>query len=145
MPRGLGRRCQHILQPVGTGLTVLVAAWWLVLGGAIIWIMPERVVTAAPTPSAVSVGAIVRIAQPGGSRVPIARDRDSFNAMRLAAAARYEEPSTEGIASFAWIAVEAGQAARVLMVDGDAVQIELLDGSHIGEQAWIRAGALVPN
>jgi hypothetical protein len=47
-------------------------------------------------------------------------------------------------ATFEWIDVEDGQAVRVLVVDREAVQIELLDGEYAGDLAWNRSGALVP-
>jgi hypothetical protein len=131
----------HCLQ---TRLTIMVVVWWLLLGGSIIWIMPGPIVTAEPALGVVMAGETVRIAQSGGTPLPAARDRASFNAMRLAIAARYEDGATESVAEVESVDVEAGQTARVLMVDGDAVLIELLDGDHIGELAWVRSGVLRP-
>jgi hypothetical protein len=136
-----GKGDSHSLQ---MWLTIVVVVWWLLLGGSIIWIMPGPIVTAAPTLGVVTAGETVRIAQSGGQPLPAARDRSSFNAMRLALAARYEGGATESGTEIESVDLEAGQTARALMVDGDAVLIELLDGDHIGELAWVRSGALRP-
>lgn len=142
-----GRLVRQVIRdfcPSRMGLTILVVVWWLLLGGSIIWIMPGHIVTAAPTSSAISAGTTVRVTQSGSRAVSAARDRASFTAMRVAAAARYEEGASDGVPAIESIEIDDGQIARVLMVDGDAVMIELLDGGHSGELAWIRSGALRP-
>jgi hypothetical protein len=145
MRRRSGRRGRGILTSFWTGLTIVVVTWWLLLGGALVWVLPERVATAAPTfPVAVAVGMIVRVSQPSGLPLSLTRDRTNFETMRQAVASKDEDAALRGFATFEWIDVEDGQIARVLVVDRDAVQIELLEGKYAGESAWILRSVLRP-
>jgi hypothetical protein len=37
-----------------------------------------------------------------------------------------------------------GQEVRIVTIDGDAVEIEVLDGPYAGRRAWLKAGNLEP-
>jgi hypothetical protein len=44
-----------------------------------------------------------------------------------------------------WITVTDQQVVLVLLMDGDAVQVELLDGADVvGRRGWLTRGQLVP-
>jgi hypothetical protein len=139
------RRANRVLRPGRIVLTILFAAWWLLASWAVVWIMPESTASAAPTPNRiVSAGVAVRIAQPGRPPFPIARDRSAFDAMQSGAFALDESTITLGVVTFEWIKVEHGQKAYVIALDGDAAQIEMLEGEYAGDRAWIHRGDLAP-
>ena len=135
---------KRAFRPLWMGLSTVVIPWWLLLGGAIAWIMPEQIATVAPTPARIEAGMTVRISAANSPPFAIARDRAGLDAMRLGESALSESMTTSSFTSFVWIDVEHGQTAYVIEIDGDAVHIELLDGEHAGERAWIRDGALAP-
>lgn len=139
------RRGTQILRPGRIVLTILFVAWWLLVSWAVVWIMPEEPALAAPTPNRiVSAGVAVRIAQPGRPPFPIARDRSAFDTMQSGAFALDESTITLGVVAFEWIKVEHGQKAYVIALDGDAAQIEMLEGEYAGARAWIQRGDLAP-
>ena len=43
-----------------------------------------------------------------------------------------------------WLTIWHGLAVRVLRVDGEAVQVALLDGPEAGRQGWLKARQLSP-
>jgi hypothetical protein len=139
------RRARRGLRPGRLVLMILFVAWWLLAGSAIVWIIPEGTASAAPTPNRiVSAGVAVRIAQPGRAPFPIARDRQAFEAMQSGAFALDESTITLGVVAVEWIKVEPGQKAYVIALDGDAAQIEMLEGEYAGERAWIHRRDLAP-
>src|SRR4051812_4800342 len=89
--------------PPVSALGTVVIGWWLLLGGAIVWIMPEQTATALPTPTIVAAGMTVRIIQPNSPPFPVARDRAGFDAVQMGASAQDESSVSRAFASFEWI------------------------------------------
>jgi hypothetical protein len=119
-------------------LTGVVVGWWLILGGVTLWLMPE------PTASATAEGRIARIHQVGLPRLPVPVSRTGFDAFQRGIRESDEVAMEEAFEVSEWIHVKHGQQARILRVDDDAIQIELLEGEHTGRRAWLKSTNLGP-
>jgi hypothetical protein len=115
-----------------------VAVWWLLLGAVVVWLMPE------PTASANAEGHIARIHQVGLRQLPIPVSRTGFDAFQRGVRGSDEVSIEEAFAVSEWISVIPGQAVRVVTIDGDAVEIEVLDGPYAGRRAWLDAKNVRP-
>lgn len=141
----INQRGKRVLGSVRAMLILLFVTWWALAAWAIVWIMPEGTASAAPTPNRiVSAGIAARITQPTRPPFPIARDRPGFDAMLSEAFVQDDSALTLSVVAFEWIKVEHGQTAYVIAIDGDAAQIEMLEGEYAGERAWIHRWALAP-
>jgi hypothetical protein len=119
---------------LGSGsLTVVVVSWWLILSAVTVWLLPE------PTVSASAEGQIAYIHQVGLPRLPIPVSRAGFDAFQRGVREADEDAIDDAFAVSEWIHVIPGQAVRILQVDGDAIELQVLDGVHAGRRAWVRA------
>jgi hypothetical protein len=96
-----------------------------------IWLMPE------PTASARSKGQIARIHQVGLRQLPIPASRAGFDAFQRGIRESDEDSIEDAFAVSEWIYVTPGQEVRIVTIDGDAVEIEVLDGPYAGRRAWL--------
>jgi hypothetical protein len=46
--------------------------------------------------------------------------------------------------AYEWIEVSHGQAVRIVTPDGDAVEVELLEGRYQGRRGWLTARQISP-
>jgi hypothetical protein len=113
------------------GLTVVVLGWWLILGGAALWLIPE------PTVSAAAKGRIVRVHQVGLPRLPVPVSRAGYDAFRRGVRECDEDAIEEAFTVSEWISVTPGQEVAIVTVDEGAIEIELLDGPYAGRRAWL--------
>jgi hypothetical protein len=119
---------------LGSGtLTVVVVRWWLILGAVTVWLMPE------PMASASAEGQIAHIHQVGLPRLPIPVSRAGFDAFQRGVREADEDAIDDAFAVSEWIDVIPDQAVRTVQVDGDAIEIQVLDGVYAGRHAWVRA------
>jgi hypothetical protein len=132
---GASVRRSHRRPPAG--LVVAVVAWWLLLGGAIIWLMPE------PAASA-SSRQVAHLHQPGMPSWPIPVERAAFDDARRGFLEGDESLIERAFATSEWIAASHGQAVSIITVDGEAIQVELLDGPAAGRRAWVQPRYLSP-
>jgi hypothetical protein len=114
-----------------SALASIVVAWWLLLGAMMTWLMPE------PTASAQSTGQIARIHQVGLQRLPIPTSRAGFDAFQRGIRESDEDSIEDAFTVSEWISVTPGQEVRIVTIDGDAVEIEVLDGPYAGRRAWL--------
>jgi hypothetical protein len=128
----------------GSALTLIVVGWWLALGGAVVWLMHEPTASATSTPSALAPEQMARIHQPGMPSWPIPVSRAGFDAFQRGVRESDEAAIEEAFTISEWIDARHGQAVRIITVDGDAVQVELLEGTYAGRQAWLKARNLSP-
>ena len=126
------------------GLLVLIVAWWLLIGGAVALTLAAPAKSASPTPFAVVAGQTARIHQPGMPSWPIPVDRAGFDAFQRGAREGDEAAIEEAFQVSEWIHASHGQAVRIVAVDGEAVQVELLDGAYLGRRAWVKPRHLGP-
>ena len=118
-------------RPAARGLASVVVVWWLLLGAVMVWLMPE------PLASARSKGQIARIHQVGLRQLPIPASRAGFDAFQRGVRESDEDLIDDAFVVSEWIYVTPGQEVRIVTVDGDAVEIELLDGPYAGRRAWL--------
>ena len=132
------------VRPRGTGLLAAVVVWWLVVAGAVVLSLPGPAASASPTPGALAPGQRARIRQPGIPHWPIPVTRYAFDTFQRGALESDETAIDEAFEVSEWFAVEHGQAVRVVTVDGEAVQIEILEGPYSGRQGWVKPRNLAP-
>ena len=119
------------------GLAVLVAAWWLSVAAIVVATMPDSAVSAPKVPVVIEPGRFARIEQPGMPTWPIPVDRAAFDELRRAYR-ESDEPAIERAAqATAWITVSHRQAVEVAAVDGEAVQVQVLEGEQAGHLGWL--------
>jgi hypothetical protein len=141
----LGALIRRVRRRPPTVLIIGVVAWWLLLGGAIIWLMPEPTAAASSSRGvAVVPGQTARIHQPGMTWWPVPVDRVGFDLFQRGSRESDERVITEAFEVSEWIEARHGQAVRVLAVDGDAIQVELLEGTFRGRRAWLVPRHLSP-
>jgi hypothetical protein len=125
-------------------LAAVVISWWLLLGSAVTWLMPEPIASATPKPFAAVPGQTARIHQPGIPSWPIPVERVAFDEARLGFQESDEVAIMHAFAAYEWIDASHDQLARIVTIDGDAIQIELLEGLYAGHRAWLKARNLAP-
>ena len=123
-------------------LALGVTLVWLAIFGAMLLTMAAM----APPPAGLTI-------EPGHSahlsarpltewQIPVGRMQ--FDAYQLALDADDELALAKVTAVAEWITVTDQQKVLVLVVDGDAVQIEVLDGADVGRRGWLRRRQLSP-
>ena len=132
------RRGYRCLGLAAGGLTVFVLVWWLILGGVVVWLMPET--TAAETVE----GQIARVHQVGLPRLPVPVSRAGFDAFQRGVRESDEDAIEEAFTVSEWIHVTHGQEVQIVTIDGDAVEVEVLDGRYAGHRAWLKAKNVRP-
>ena len=138
---GRPRQPRHAYRRLGLaagGLTVVVLGWWMLVGGLVVWLMPE------PTVSAAAKGHIARVHQVGLSRLPVPVSRAGYDAFQRGVRESDEDAIEEAFAVAEWIHVTPGQEVRIVTVDGDAVEVEVLAGPYAGRQAWLHTKNVRP-
>ena len=126
------------LTPAGFALVWGVAAWWLLLVATIAFLSP------APAESA-TTGYVNLPGLPSVySTLPIPLERLAFDEAQRG----YRESSEAAIdhahTAYEWIEVSHGQAVRIITRDGEAVEVELLEGRHTGRHGWMKTSQLAP-
>jgi hypothetical protein len=129
-----------------TGLVVAVVAWWLLIGAAVALTLPAPAssATATPTPFGVAAGRDARLHQPGMPSWPIPVERAAFDDARRGFQESDEDLIERAFATSEWLDASHGQAVTIVAVDGDAVQVELLEGTFRGRRAWLLPRHLGP-
>jgi hypothetical protein len=120
------------------GLTVFVLGWWLILGVVALWLTPE------PTASATEEGQIARVHQVGLPRLPVPVSRAGYDAFQRGVRGSDEDAIEEAFTVSEWIHVTHGQEVRIFAIDGDAIEIEILDGPYAGRRAWLKGKNVRP-
>jgi hypothetical protein len=119
------------------GLAPLVVAWWLVIAAIVVATMPGPVASAPKVPLVVEPGTMAQIEQHGMRDWPIPVDRAAFDDLRRA----YQESDQQAIEraaeATAWLTVAHHQIVQVVAVDGEAVQVLILEGDHAGRRGWL--------
>ena len=137
----IARTC---VRPPALGLAGVVVAWWLLLAGAVAWLGDEPTAAATPKPFAAVPGEMARIHQPSVPVRPVAATRAGFNAYQRGIRDNNAVALEEAFVVSEWYAVGHGEWVRVVAVDGDAAQVELLEGGYAGRLAWMTMQELSP-
>ena len=125
------RRPDHFWLP-----PLVVVAWWLTIAAIVVATVPRPVVS-APRGGPIVAGQVARINLPGLPSLPIPVSRVAFDELRLAYRESDEDAIERASRATAWLDVSHGQAVRVEMVDGGAVEVTVLEGKSTGRQGWM--------
>ena len=127
-----------------TGLMAGVTGFWLVAFWLASLTVPEPA-RAARTPTvAILSGSLVHIYAPPLKEWPIPIDRTTFDDYRQAVLTDDEGGLTGMVSRSGWIPVSDRRRVRVVTVNDNAVQVELVDGELAGERGWLLSRQLVP-
>jgi type IV secretory pathway protease TraF len=119
-------------------LTIVVLTWWLVVGTVVVSMLSAPAASAPTMSFAVAPGRTARINQPGIPVWVIPVERAAYDEYQRGFQESNEELIEHAFTVFAWIEVSHHDAVRVVAVDGEAVQIELLDGRSGRRQGWLK-------
>jgi hypothetical protein len=122
-------------RPIGSTLAIVVISWWLLLGAALIWVSPDPLAKAMPTPFDVVEDQIARVHHPGPIRWAVPVNRAGFDAFERGTREGSQTLIDEAYELSEWIEAAHGQAVKIITVDGDAIQIEVLEGMYAGRRA----------
>jgi hypothetical protein len=129
---------------VAIGLTLWVVTGWLLVAGAVALMLPPVATSAPKDGLIVEPGRTARIRQPGMPDWPIPVDRLAYEEYHRGYREADDDAMDHAFAAFEWIKVLDRQAVRIVEVDGDAVQIEVLEGPNIGRRGWLKPRHLGP-
>ena len=71
-------------------------------------------------------------------------ERAPFDESQLGYRESDEAAIEQAFTACEWIRVSHYDAVRVVTVDGEAIQVEMLEGPHIGRQGWLQSRHLGP-
>jgi len=125
-------------------LAVVVVAWWVLIAGAVLVTLPSPVSSAATGAPLLMPGHHARIAQRGIRDWPIPTSRLAYDRFQRGVAESDEAAVDDAFAMAEWVAVNHGDLVRVLAVDGEVVEIQLLEGGYAGHRAWLKQRQLTP-
>jgi hypothetical protein len=125
-------------------LTAVVVLWWLLIAAAVTSTLPAPAISAPTAGSGIAPGRTMRIHLPGMPDLPIPVERSAFDEAQRGFRESDDDAIERAFRSSAWITVARDQAALIVSVDGDAVQVELLDGPHTGRRGWLKRHNLAP-
>lgn len=123
-------------------LTVVVVTWWLAIGAVIASMLPIPALSARQPGFVVAVGRSARINQPGIPVWVIPVERAAYDEYHRGVQESNDEMIEHAFTTFAWIEVSHHDAVRVVAVDGEAVQVELLEGRSGGRRGWLKTRQL---
>ena len=126
------------------GLFVLVAAWWLLIAGAVVAALPSPVLSSATGGLLLLPGHHARIAQRGIRDWPIPTSRVAYDTFQRGVAESDEDAVDDAFAIAEWVGVNYGDAVLVMAIDGAVVEIKLLEGGYAGQHAWLQRRQLTP-
>lgn len=122
--------------------TALVVIWWLLLAALITQVMPAPAASSPRPGGRIAPGQRARIHQPGIPHWPIPVERDAFDELQRGTRESDQDAIDHAFEISAWLPVEHGDAVQVVDVDGEAVQIELLEGRQAGRRGWLKPSNL---
>ena len=132
---------------VGAGsvsLVLGVMVSWLVIFGAVAFTVPTPATPAHAPPRTIVEGDIATIQAPPLEAWPIPIDRTTYDDYHRAFLDDDEGAMMEALSRPGWIPVADRQAVRLVLVDRDAAQVEVLDGPHAGSRGWLKTRQLRP-
>jgi hypothetical protein len=141
-----GWACVRVLQQGWTvgGLAALVMIWWLFIAAVVVQISSGPPVLAASVGMGLVPGQTARTFLQGMSWLPIPVERAAFDEYQRGARESDEDAMEHAFTANAWIRIAHHDAVRVITVDGEAVQIELLEGGFAGHRGWLKLRQLLP-
>jgi hypothetical protein len=123
---------------------VTVIGWWMALAGVVTLLVPAPAASATRTAHRPMPGSRAHVALPGMQALPVPVSRLAFDTAQRGFAESDEDAIELAFAMSEWIAVSDRDAVRIVAVDGEAVEIELLDGPWAGRRAWVKPRLVGP-
>jgi hypothetical protein len=130
------RRWRGVAAGIGVGMVSATCS--LLMMGLLALAMPAPSAAAQRDAAVLVAGSTAHILQPGMMDWPIPVDRRAFEEYHRGALQSDDEAIDHAFAAFEWIKVRDGQAVRIVEVDGQAVEVELLEGASVGRQGWLQ-------
>lgn len=137
----------RVMRPPSLTLCIVVMIWWLLIAMTIVILLPGQEAAVAQTAGVPMEGQAARIDLRRTWPLLIPVDRWAYD--HDAGYDGFRSDDLDGItlprAGSAWIKVWHDQLVRVVAVDGDAVQVEVLEGYYRGGLGWLAARQLGPS
>jgi hypothetical protein len=130
--------------PSSVQFAILVIGWWIALAGLVTLLLASPVVSAPRTAFQPVPSSRAHLKQPGMRSWPIPTSRLAFDAATRGFAESDEDAIEFAFTVSEWIEVTDRTGVRIVAVDGEAVQIEILDGPWAGRQGWVKPRHLGP-
>ncbi len=121
-----------------SSITGIVVLWWLLIGMAVVQTTPAPVALAVVAGVVPVPGQTGRIHLPGMSWLPIPVERAAFDESQRGYRESDEAAIEHAFTAYEWIRVSHHDAILVITVDGEAVQVELLEGPYLGRHGWLK-------
>jgi hypothetical protein len=119
-------------------LTGIVVVWWLLIAAAVVVTLSPSATSAPGAGAAPIPGRQARIHQPRIEAWPVPVDRQAFDLARRGFHESDDALVDRAFESFEWVRVSHGDPVRIVTVDGEAVEVEFLDGPHSGRRGWVQ-------
>ena len=125
-------------------LPLVVVGWWIVVGAIVSTTLPTPAASAPKIGLSLLSGQTRHIKQPGMTSWPVPTDRAAFDEYNRGVQESDDAAIEAAFETYEWVQVADGQAVRIVQVDGEAIQVELLDGQNAGRQVWLKPRHLYP-
>jgi hypothetical protein len=125
-------------------LTAIVLSWWVLIAVVTVQTLPAPLASASTAKTELAVAQSARVDLPGLSSLPIPVERAAFDEAQRGFRESDEDAIEHAFTAYAWIEVSHRQAVRVVAIDGEAVEVELLEGRHAGRHGWLKTRQLSP-
>jgi hypothetical protein len=125
-------------------LTVIVLSWWILIAAVTVQTLPAPVALASTARTELAVAQSARIDLPGLSSLPIPVERAAFDEAQRGFRESDEAAIEHAFTAYEWIEVSHRQAVRVIAIDSEAVEVELVEGRHAGRRGWLKTRHLSP-
>ena len=132
---------------VGAATVALVAGvmiWWLLIFGVITLTAPTPEIVGQMSRFVFVPGQSASISSPSGATWLIPTGRVTYD--DYASAVRNDDGAgiTSALEQPGWVVVLHGQLVRIVSVDRDAIQVDLLESPNTGGRGWLNAVDLRP-
>ena len=121
-----------------------VLAWWLLVFEAVSTTTSAPTMSARTPPLTIVEGDLAVIHAPPLDAWPIPTDRTTYDDDHRAFLDDDEGAMMEALSQPTWMPVANGQVVRVVLADGGAAQVEVLDGPNAGGRGWLKTRQLWP-
>ena len=119
-------------------VTVIVVSWWVLIAAVTVQTLPAPVASASTARTALAVGQTARVHLPGMDWLPIPVERAAFDESQRGFRESDEDAIEHAFTAYEWIRISHAQAVRVITIDGETIEIELLDGGYVGRRGWVK-------
>src|SRR5262245_58964473 len=122
--------------PSNVPFAVVVIGWWMVLAATVTLLLPAPAASAPGAWFRPLPGSRAHLWQPGMTWLPVPVSRLAFDAAQRGFAESDEDAIEFAFSVSEWIPVSHGTDVRIVTVDGEAVEIEMLKGPSAGRRGW---------